>query len=86
MINKFDGLAEILRALGHPVRLKMVRGLLQNSCNVNKIVRKLKLPQSTVSQHLRVLKSAGIVKGKRKGVKICYSVEAPRVKKILKLL
>ena len=76
----------MFRALGHPVRLQMVKGLMQNSCNVNKIVKKLKLPQSTVSQHLRVLKSAGIVKGQRKGVKICYCVEDVLVKEIIKLI
>jgi DNA-binding transcriptional ArsR family regulator len=85
-MNEYNEIAEILKALGHPVRLKMVRGLMQNSCNVNKIVNALKLPQSTVSQHLRVLKSAGIVKGQRKGVKICYCVEHPLVKKIIELL
>ena len=54
--------SEILKALGHPVRLKMMCGLISNNeCNVNKIVEELKIPQSTVSQHLSVLKNSGII-------------------------
>ena len=53
--------SELLKALGHPVRLRMVEGLLKHECNVNKIVKALNLPQSTVSQHLGILKNRGIV-------------------------
>lgn len=86
VINTYEQRAEILRALGHPVRLAMLKGLLGRECNVNKIVEALKIPQSTVSQHLRILKSAGIVKGKRKGVMICYRLADEFVVEILKKL
>ena len=46
----FDREAEILKVLGHPVRLKIVAGLMSQSCNVKKIWECLELPQATVSQ------------------------------------
>jgi len=78
--------ARILKALGHPARLLMAKGLMANECHVDKIVKRLKLPQSTVSQHLGVLKSAGIIKGERRGVKVCYRVVDPLAQKLLELL
>jgi len=78
--------ARVLKALAHPARLMMVKGLMTNECHVDKIVKKLKLPQSTVSQHLGVLKSAGIIKGERRGVKVCYRVVDPLAQKLLELL
>ena len=78
--------SEIFKALGHPVRLKMVEGLLQNQCNVTKIVEKLNLPQSTVSQHLGILRKAGIISPEKTGTKICYQVSDKKVKEILKFL
>ncbi len=70
----YDDKAEKLKALAHPHRLCIVKGLINNSCNVTKIQECLELPQSTVSQHLAKLKSAGIIEGTRKGLEICYSV------------
>lgn len=66
--------AEILKALGHPTRLCIVAGLLQNQCNVTKMVTCLRTRQTTVSQHLGVLKAARIIKGRRNGQEICYQV------------
>ncbi|MBN2058394.1 MAG: winged helix-turn-helix transcriptional regulator [Candidatus Saganbacteria bacterium] len=84
MINEYNkNLAEVFKALGHPVRLTIARGLCQNKCNVNKIVGRLGLPQPTISQHLRILKAAGIITGERKGVEICYRVTDPFVKQVL---
>lgn len=76
--------SELLKALGHPVRLKMAAGLLGSECNVTKMVKALGLPQSTVSQHLAVLRAAGIVGIRKEGVKTCYRVIDPRVKELLK--
>ena len=78
--------AEVLRALGHPARLAIVKGLLKQACNVSKIVSALGIPQPTVSQHLRALKAAGIVQGERKGVEICYRVINSFVRKIFQNL
>jgi len=81
--EKVDREAQVFHAIGHPIRLAIVKGLLKEECNVNKIVGCLGIPQSTVSQHLGVLKAAQIIQGERRGVKICYQVKDPLVKKIL---
>jgi DNA-binding transcriptional ArsR family regulator len=79
--------SEILKALGHPVRLQIVFGLANGKeCNVNTMVGKLDLPQSTVSQHLGILKNRGIITCRKKGVETCYFLVDERVKKILKTL
>ncbi len=79
--------SEILKALAHPVRLKIVSGLLcKAECNVTRMVTALGLPQSTVSQHLAILKSKGILKIRKDGVKTCYSIADKRINTILKLL
>ncbi len=77
----------VLKALGHPVRLKIVDGLLSGKeCNVNTMVKNLKLPQSTVSQHLGILKNSGIISYKKDGVSTCYRVVNDNVKKIIAIL
>ena len=78
--------SELLKALGHPVRLRIVEDLLEDECNVNKIVNILNIPQSTVSQHLGELKNKGIVVVRKEGVKTCYKVIEQRVKKIIQVL
>ena len=77
---------ESLKALAHPVRLRMVQGLLGRECHVGKMVKALKLPQSTVSQHLGVLKAAGVVVIRKEGVKTCCRVLDPRVAQLVKVL
>ncbi len=72
--------SEALKALGHPIRLKIVIGLLESDgCNVNKIVSKLKIPQSTVSQHLAKLRHAHILVPSKQGVKIRYCIKDKRI-------
>lgn len=78
--------SDILKAIAHPVRLCIVRGLINNQCNVTKMQECLNLPQSTVSQHLGKLKAAGIIEGERNGLEICYKVVNEQVKEIVKIL
>lgn len=79
----FDEISEIFKALSHPTRAKIVAGLiLKNECNVSKMVQGLEIPQPTVSQHLNILKAAGIIEGFRKGNQICYKVVNDRVRRI----
>lgn len=78
--------SEILKALGHPLRLRMVEGLMRNECNVNKIMKVLNVPQSTASQHLAILRTRGIVVARKEGVKTCYKVVDKRVREIIKIL
>jgi len=82
----YEKVSETLKALAHPARLKMVAGLIKNECNVGHIQKVLGLPQSTISQHLRVLKNAGIIKGRREGNKTCYRVIDERVRKIIEII
>jgi len=66
-------LAELAKALGHPARIAIIEYLMKkNSCVCGDIVSKLPLSQSTISQHLKALKSAGIIKGKIEGSYRCY--------------
>jgi len=75
--------AEVLKVLGHPIRLKIVAGLCTRECNVKHIWECLGLPQATVSQHLALLKHKGIIEGKRDGVEVHYSVVHPLAKKLI---
>ncbi|MFZ4542881.1 MAG: ArsR/SmtB family transcription factor [Saprospiraceae bacterium] len=72
---KLDVSSEILRALAHPLRLQILEFIDKNkSINVNKIYNTLKLEQSITSQHLRILRAAGLVTTHRKGKFILYEV------------
>ncbi|MDR3581096.1 MAG: metalloregulator ArsR/SmtB family transcription factor [Oryzomonas sp.] len=81
--RQFAAEAEVLKVLGHPIRLKIVAGLCTQECNVKHIWECLNLPQATVSQHLALLKHKGIIEGKREGVEVHYSVIHPLAKKII---
>lgn len=71
--EKQNELATIFKALGHPARLAIVEYLLRaKSCVCGEIVSELPLAQPTVSQHLKELKSAGIIQGSIEGKSICY--------------
>ena len=83
----FDEDSEFLKALAHPIRLKIVTGLLNGQdCDVNTMVSNLKLPQSTISQHLSILKNRGIVFFRKDGVRACYRIVDKRVEALLKTL
>lgn len=84
--DKYYEKAEIFKALGHPTRLRIVEGLMKDGCNVSRIVECLDIPQATISQHLKILKSASIIEGHRRGTEICYKVINENVKKILKMI
>jgi ArsR family transcriptional regulator len=85
-IQQYEEKAELLKALAHPIRLCIVDGLINNECNVTKMRTCLDLPQSTVSQHLGILKSRGIIQGRRRGTEICYTVTNELVKDLMKVL
>lgn len=68
-------LARLAKALGHPVRVQIVRLLARRQqCCCGEIVGELPLAQSTVSQHLKVLKEAGLVHGEIEGPRVCYCI------------
>jgi DNA-binding transcriptional ArsR family regulator len=81
-----EELATLAKAIGHPARVKILRLILRkNSCICGDIVDELPLAQSTVSQHLKVLKDAGLIRGEVDGPRVCYCIE-PRAMKRLRAL
>jgi ArsR family transcriptional regulator len=81
-----DELALLSKALGHPARVQILRLLVRReTCICGDIVEELPLAQSTVSQHLKVLKDAGLIRGDIDGPRVCYCVE-PRALRRLKAL
>lgn len=85
--EQYDELSQILKALSHPVRLCIVRGLLANgACNVSDMQNCLKAPQSTISQHISKLKACGIIKGEKRGLEIYYSVTNKKAAELIKIL
>jgi DNA-binding transcriptional ArsR family regulator len=75
--------SEILKALGHPIRFCIVEGLVDGERNVASIMDCLSLPQPTVSRHLQILKSAGILDVQRVGNEMHYSVVNAEARKII---
>jgi ArsR family transcriptional regulator len=81
-----EELSTYAKALGHPARVKILRILAQkNTCICGDIVEELPLAQSTVSQHLKVLKEAGLIRGDVDGPRVCYCIE-PRALRRFKAL
>lgn len=69
-------MATIAKALGHPARIAIIEYLMKvNECICGDIVNELPLAQPTVSQHLKELKNAGIIKGNIEGNSICYCID-----------
>lgn len=80
-------LAKLAKALGHPARVRIVQLLLRrDSCMCGDIVEHLPLAQSTVSQHLKVLKEAGIIYGQTEGPAVCYCVHPDALRRLGDLL
>jgi ArsR family transcriptional regulator len=72
-VGQEERLGRLCKALGHPVRVRIVRLLLSvDTCVCGDIVERLPLAQSTVSQHLKVLKEAGLIEGTIDGPRTCY--------------
>lgn len=74
--NKQNEIAMLAKALGHPARVAIIEFLLTvDSCICGDIVNELPLAQPTISQHLKELKTAGIIKGSIEGNAICYCID-----------
>jgi DNA-binding transcriptional ArsR family regulator len=75
-------LARYAKALAHPARVAILKLLAKKqTCVCGDIVDELPLSQSTVSQHLKELKEAGLIKGEIEGVKVCYCIDEREWKK-----
>jgi ArsR family transcriptional regulator len=82
-----ETIAAVAKALGHPARVQIVRLLLaRGTCIGGDIVDDLQLAQSTVSEHLRILKVAGVIVGEIERPRICYSLNAAALATLASLL
>ena len=80
---KQKNIATLAKALGHPARVAIIDYLLTvDACICGDIVHKLCLAQPTVSQHLKELKNAGIIKGNIEGNTICYRIDEKMITKL----
>ncbi len=74
--TKENKLANYAKALAHPARIAILNFLAAKAaCQCGDIVAELPLSQSTVSQHLKELKNAGLIKGEIEGAKVCYCID-----------
>ncbi|MDX1632228.1 MAG: metalloregulator ArsR/SmtB family transcription factor [Thermoanaerobaculia bacterium] len=81
-----EELAKLTKALGHPTRVKILRILARREeCLCGEIVDELPWAQSTVSQHLKMLKEAGLIRGSVDGPRVCYCL-SPKTLRRLKAL
>ena len=82
-----DELANLCKALGHPARIKILQHLLtEDRCICGRIVEVLPLAQSTVSQHLKILKESGLVQGEVEGPKTCYCIDKNKLSQLFETM
>jgi ArsR family transcriptional regulator len=81
--DKQNAIATLAKALGHPARVAIIDYLLKvDACICGDIVNELPLAQPTVSQHLKELKNAGLIKGDIEGNTICYCINEKALDKL----
>jgi len=74
--EKQNQLASLLKVLGHPARIAILQYIInQKACICNDLVEELGLAQATISQHLKELKSIGIIQGAVEGKSVCYCID-----------
>jgi len=73
------------KALGHPARLRVIELLASGECICGSLVDRLPLAQSTVSQHLKVLRDTGLIRGEIEGPRTCYCLDREAVEKFAEL-
>lgn len=79
-------LASLAKALGHPARVQIVQMLAErDACMCGEIVDRLPLAQSTVSQHLKILREAGLVRGEVDGPRVCYCLNRRALERFKRL-
>lgn len=75
-----EQVAALAWAIAHPARVRIVRLLIsRDSCMCGEIVDEMPLAQSTVSQHLKILKESGLVQGEVDGPKVCYCINPEKL-------
>jgi ArsR family transcriptional regulator len=87
--DRDEELAVLAKALGHPARVRIIRFLLEQgegTCVCGDICEEIPLAQSTVSQHLKMLKQAGLICGEVDGPRVCYSIDTARLERYKELV
>ena len=86
-IDADDELARLAKALGHSLRVRIVRLLAKRTtCVCGELVGELPVAQSTVSQHLKILNQAGLIRGTIDGPRVCYCLEPDALKRLRELV
>ncbi|KAF5088239.1 ArsR/SmtB family transcription factor [Acetobacterium wieringae] len=85
-MNSEDLSVKIFKALGHPIRLQIVKSLLNESRCVCEINRDFEYSQANLSQHLKILREAGILENKKIGVEMHYRVKLKGIKTLLEIM
>ncbi len=81
--DKQNAIATLTKALGHPARIAIIEYLIKvNTCICGDIVNELPLAQPTISQHLKELKNAGLIKGNVEGNSVCYCINEKAIAKL----
>lgn len=81
--DKQNAIATLTKAIGHPARVAIIEYLMKvDTCICGDIVNELPLAQPTVSQHLKELKNAGLIKGNIEGNSICYCIDEKTIEKL----
>ncbi len=84
---KADEFAKLAWAVAHPARVQIVRLLIgRQACMCGEIVDCLPLAQSTVSQHLKILKESGLIQGEVDGPKVCYCINPKQLQRLKALV
>ena len=82
-----EELALFAKALGHPTRVRILRMLAKKEARMcSLIVDELPLAQSSVSEHLRILKAAGLIRGREDGPRVAYCIEPAALRRMKALL
>ena len=82
--NRLENMVKILKAVAHPVRLQIVNILLREECSVGELVKTMGTKQSLTSQQLSNMKFSGLLKSRRDGNVVFYSLANDSIKKIVK--
>ncbi len=81
--STYETEARRLKALAHPARLRILARLLDNECCAAEATKCLKVSQPNTSQHLKALREAGFIAGRRQGTRICYRIADRRAAELL---
>lgn len=82
----FDMQAQLCQSLGHTVRLRIINALKGGPKSVNEITAVVDATQPTVSRHLSILRSSGLVSTERKGVEVYYEITNPKIVEICEMM